>query len=55
MCVYHYDVFVADFDVLYTWACFKINVVLKLVQGQRLSNKSVDLNFFKSLSDTYLS
>ncbi len=51
MYVYHYDDFMAGFDVRYVWGWFKINVVLKLVQGQRVSNVSVNLDF----SNTYLS
>lgn len=55
MYVYHYDDSVAGVDVLYVSACFKINVVLKVVQGHRVSNISVNLNLLKNFSNTYLS
>ena len=45
MYVYHYDDFIAGSDKLYVLAWFKINVFLKLLQGQGVSNISVNLNF----------
>lgn len=50
MYVYHYDDFMAGVDKQYILAWFKINVVLKLVEGQGVSSISVNLNF----SETFL-
>lgn len=56
MYVYHCDDFTAGPDILYVSVWFKINVVLKLVQGHGASNISRNLNFSKkNFSNTYLS
>lgn len=48
MHIYHKDDFMARYDIVCVLIWFEINVVLKLVQGQGLSNISVNLSFSKT-------
>lgn len=48
MHIYHYDDFMAGFDIVCVLTWLKINVVLKLVQGHGRSNISVNLSYSKT-------